>query len=165
MSYVFKILAIMASALIMAACSGHKYSLYTNVSEYPYRHADFDYKYAWKTTATDQGLAIDGVMKNVRYAYIDSLQLTVTAMGKDKSVVARASTFPMPQFSKVGDVTHFNLLLRNMKPAPGDELKFLVHYKGNEGGNQGGVDWYSRFKVDAVTGSVIRPPARNPDEW
>jgi hypothetical protein len=162
MSYLFKNMAILASCLIMAACGLQRSAQYTNVAGYPYRHADFDYKYAWKTATTDQGVVIDGVMKNVRYPSIDSVQMTIVVLGKDGKIIARASTFPMLQQTRENDVCHFNLLLRDIKPAPDDVFHFLVHYRGNEGGS---VEWHSSFRVDALTGAVIRPPSRNPDEW
>lgn len=160
-----KMLVMVAAVLAMAGCGVQQYAKTTNVAGYPYRHSDFDYKYAWKTALTDQGVAIDGVMKNVRYAYIDSVLLTVNVLDKEGKLIARASDFPGPQQTREGDVSQFKLLLGNIKPAAGDTYQFIVHYRGNEGGNQSGVDWISSFKVDALTGAVIRPPARDPNEW
>lgn len=159
---VFKILAILASFLVMTACGLQRYANHTSVAGYPHRYTDFDYKYAWKTATTDHGVVIDGVMKNVRYPYIDSVQLTIFALENDGKIIARATTFPMMQQTRENDVCHFSLLLRDIKPAPDDVFQFLVHYKGSEGG---GVEWHSSFKVDALTGAVIRPQSRNPDEW
>jgi len=162
MRYLSKILAFLASLLLLTAFGLQRHANATNVAGYPHRHTDFDYKYAWKTVATDRGVVIDGVMKNVRYPYIDSLQVTVFAVDKDGTVITRATTFPMPQQTRENDVCRFSLLLRNLRPGPDDAFHFLVSYRGNEGGV---VDWISSFKVDALTGAVIRPPARNPDEW
>lgn len=165
MLYVSKMLAILASMLVMAACGAHQYVRNTSVAGYPYRYDDFDYRYAWKTAVTDHGVVIDGVMKNVRYAYIDSVHLTVSALGKDGKIVAKESTFPMPQQTREDDVIHFSLMLKDIKPAPGDLFQFLVHYTGNEGSNHSGIDWISSFKVDALTGAVIGAQGRNPDDW
>lgn len=165
MLYVSKMLAILASLMIMTACGAHQHVKQTSVTGYPYRYADFDYRYAWKTATTDHGVVIDGVMKNVRYAFIDSVYLTVNVLGKDEKVVARASTFPMPQQTRENDVCHFSLLLEDIKPAPGDVFQFLVHYTGNEGGKKSGINWISSFKVDALTGAAIRAQSGYPDEW
>lgn len=164
MLHVSKLLAVLASLLVLTAC-GQRYVKHSNVAGYPNRYADFDYKYAWKTATTDQGVVIDGVMKNVRYAYIDSVLLKVSVPGKDEKIVASASTFPMPQQTRQEDVIRFSLLLKDFKPAPGDVYQFLVHYTGNEGGNRSGIDWISSFKVDAVTGAAIRAPDGSADEW
>ena len=159
------LLVILTSLSVMAACGGLQYVKPADVAGYPYRYAAFDYKYAWKTTHTAKGVVIDGVMKNVRYPYIDTVQMTVYVLGKDGKIITRVATFPMPQQTRENDVSHFSLLLRDVKPVHGDAFKFLVHYRGDEGGNHDGVDWISSFKVDAVTGAVIRPQSRNLDEW
>jgi hypothetical protein len=104
-------------------------------------------------------------MKNVRYSSIDSTQLTVLVLGKDENIVARSTTFPMPQQTREGDVSQFSLLLSNFNPTPHDVIQFRVHYSGNEGGNNAGIDWISSFKVEAMTGAVIHGKSRNPDEW
>lgn len=160
-----KLLVILASVMIVAGCGLQQTVRYTNIAGYPNRYSDFDYKYAWKSTTTDHGVVIDGVMKNVRYPSISSLQLTVFVLGKDERIVTKETTFPMPQQTRENDVTHFSLLLRDIKPVPGDIFQFHVHYTGTEGGNNDGIDWISNFKTDAVTGAIIRPPSRNPDEW
>ncbi len=166
MSYLLKIPAILALLLVMTGCGVHSYTNHTDVSGFPHRYADFDYKYAWKTVVTDQALLIDGVMKNVRYAFIDSVQVKVSVLDKNGNIIATASDFPMPQKTREGDVCIFTLLLRDVKPASGDIFQFQVHYTGNEGDHDGGgVDWYSNFKVDALTGAAILPPGKNPDEW
>lgn len=165
MSYLSKMLVIVVSSLFMASCGLQQVDRYTDVSGYPYRYTDFDYKYVWKTTSTDHGVVIDGYMKNTRYPNIDSVQMTVFVLGKDGKTIARASTFPMFQQTREGDVSHFNLLIRDIRPVPGDVFEFLVHYKGDEGGDHSGVDWVSSFKVDAVTGAVVNTADRTPNEW
>lgn len=160
-----KMLAILASLLAMAGCGLQHSVNNTSVAGYPYRHSDFDYKYAWKSVATDQGVVIDGVMKNVRYPFISSVQLTVFVVDKDDKIRAKESTFPMPQQSRENDVSQFTLLLKGIKLSADDVFEFHVHYTGDEGGDGNGVDWISNFKVNALTGADIRTPNRNMDEW
>jgi hypothetical protein len=154
---------ILLSLAIMSGCGLQPY-VQTDVAGYPYRYADFDYKYAWKSTRTNQGVAIEGVMKNVRYPAISSVQLTVLLLQKDGKIVGRESTFPMPQQSRENDVCHYSLLLKGIKPVVGDLLQFHVHYRGNEG-NDEAIDWISSFKVDALTGAIIEPANSRPDKW
>lgn len=166
MSYVARWLAILMSVAVMTGCGLQQYERHVNVAGYPYRYTGFDFKYAWKTTPTADGVVIDGVMKNTRYPSIDEIQLTVF-VEKDGTIIKRASTLPMPQQGRdyEENVNYFSLPLKGVTPVPGDIYEFLVHYKGGYGGNQGGVDWTSTFKVDAMTGAIIHPHARNPDEW
>jgi hypothetical protein len=165
MSYLVKMLAVMAALLVMAGCGvSYQQAKPVNLAEYPYRHAAFDYKYAWSTLNTDQGVVIEGVMKNVRYAFIESIEIKVEMQGKDGKTIARASDFPMPQQTREGDVSHFGLLLKDTRPAAGDIFQFTVHYRGNEG-DTSRVNWISMFRVDALTGAVIRPQGGTLDKW
>lgn len=157
-----RILACMTLILALTSCGLQQYVKHTNVAGYPFRYADFDYKYAWKTVTTDQGVEIDGVMKNVRYPYVEGVQVTVFVVEKGGRIITRATTFPTPQQAREDDVSQFILRLRNVKPEADDVFHFLIRYSGNE---WGAVDWISSFKVDALTGAVIRPPAGNPDDW
>lgn len=165
MSFLLKKLALFAALLVMAGCGMHGYTRSSDIASYPYRYADFDYKYAWKTTVADNGFLIDGVMKNVRYANIDSVQLTVNVVDKDGKTVAKATDFPMPQQTREGEECSFSLLLKDIKPAPGDILQFQVYYTGTEGGLDGHIDWHGSFRVDAMTGAVINTPGIHPDRW
>jgi len=165
MSHFLKMLTALAALLVMAGCGvSYQQVKPVNLAEYPYRHAAFDYKYAWSTLNTDQGVVIEGVMKNVRYAFIESIEIKVELQGKDGKTIARASDFPRPQQTREGDVSHFGLLLKDSKPAAGDIFQFTVHYKGNEG-DTSRVNWISIFKVDALTGAAIRPQGKTPDKW
>ncbi len=165
MSYLLKTVAIIASLLVMAGCGVLSNTTRTDVSGYPYRHTDFDYKYAWKTTATDNGLLIEGALKNVRYAFINSVQMEVNVLNKDGKIVATSKDYPMPQQTRESEVCFFSLMFKDVKPVPGDILRFQVHYTGNEGGNKSGVDWYSSFKADALTGTAILPQSKKTDGW
>lgn len=166
MSSITNILAILATLLFMAGCGVQQNVKPTDITGYPHRYAAFDYKYAWKTTQTDHGVVIDGIMKNVRYPYIDSVQLTVFVLGKDGKTITRETTFPMPQQTREDDVCSYSLLLKNVKPVAGDQWEFHVHYTGSEGGNDGGgVDWINSFKVDALTGAVISQPGSVTNTW
>ncbi|HEY4744906.1 MAG TPA: hypothetical protein VIH45_09635 [Desulfuromonadaceae bacterium] len=167
MARVAKWLALMASVLVMSACGLEQYVRHTDVSGYPYRYTDFDFKYAWKTTPTTDGVVIDGVMKNIRYPTIDDLELTVFVLGKQENVITRAITFPVPQQGRDYEetVNYFSLPLRGVTPVSGNVYEFLAHYKGGYGGNKGGVEWRSTFKVDAMTGAVMHRQPKNPDIW
>lgn len=146
----------MVTMLLVAGCGLHLYAPTVNLDEYPYRHNDFDYHYAWKTGATDKGLVVDGFLKNVRYAYIDSLELTLKVLDKDGKVVAEASDLPMPQQSSQGDLCNFSLLFKNIKLTPDTIFLFEIRYRGDTG-QDGGFNWNSSFKVDALTGTGITP--------
>lgn len=164
MATLWKAVTALALSLVMGGCGVHWQAHGTDVAGYPYRHADFDYRYAWKAATTDQGIVIDGVMKNVRYPYIDSITLTVDLLDRDGKSRAVASDFPRPQVTREGDVSRFGLVLKGVRPAAGDSFRFTVRYTGNEGNDQK-INWISIFTADALTGNVIPPPDKSPDIW
>jgi hypothetical protein len=152
--------------LVLSACSAQYAVTQQNpAAGFPYRHSDFDYKAAWKTTEANNVVVIDGILKNVRYPYIDSLDLTVFLLGTDGKVRARATTIPVPQHSRMDEVIPFNVELRDVVLNPGDTFKFEIHYIGDVGGANGRVDWRSTFAVDAMTGSVRHKDNLTSEEW
>jgi len=163
MAILTKMLTVLTLLLVMAGCGLQPYVKTDTAAGYPNRHKEFDYRYAWKAATTDHGVAIEGVMKNVRYPFIDSIILKVELLDKDGKVRAVESDFPMPQLTREGDESYFSLLLKGVKPAAGDSFRFTVHYTGNEGNDQK-INWISIFTADALTGEVIRPPAK-PSIW
>lgn len=159
MSSLFKALVVLFSLLVMAGCGLHLYAPPTvNLAEYPYKYAEFDYHYAWKTSVTEKGFMVEGFLKNVRYAYINSVDMTLTVIDKNGNTLVKASGFPSPQQSRKGDLCNFSLLLKNFKLTPGDIFLFQLTYAGDDG-DSGGFTWNSSFKVDALTGRVISTPS------
>jgi hypothetical protein len=156
----------LAALFILTACSAqHVATQQYPAAGFPFRHSDFDYKVAWKTTEANNSVFIDGILKNVRYPYIESLDMAVFLLGTDGKVRARASTIPTPQQSQTGEVIPFTVELRNTTLNPGDTFKFLVHYQADLGGPEGGIDWRSTFAVDAVTGAALHKDSLKPEEW
>lgn len=156
----------MISLLLLSGCSAQYAAIQQDpAAGFPYRHSDFDYKVAWKTTEENNVVAIDGILKNVRYPYIESLDLTVFLEGTDRKVRARATTIPFPQQSQVDEVVFFNAKLNNVTLKPGDTFKFVIHYVGGEGGQDGSSDWRSNFAVDAMTGAVRHRDNIKSEEW
>jgi hypothetical protein len=108
---------------------------------------------------------INGIIKNVRYAYIKSVEIRIALLNKDGNTVAESLSFPMPQQSIEGEICDFSMLLETRKPVSGDVLLFQIHYTGNEGGRNSNINWHSSFKADAVTGIVSRMPNSDGGKW
>jgi hypothetical protein len=140
----------------VSACS-YGYVVQQDLTAYPFRHDAFDYRTAWRTSQVGSAILIDGVLKNVRYAYIDDLDLMIQVVGQDGTVRSRATVFPIPQHSRMDEVVPFSAKLPDVTLVPGDTLLFMLHYRGNEGGDgNDGIDWHSSFTVDAMSGAEIR---------
>ncbi|HEY5973380.1 MAG TPA: hypothetical protein VIU41_01440, partial [Geobacteraceae bacterium] len=132
---------------------------------YPSRYSDFAYKVGWQTAQDTQGVAIEGVLKNLRYGYVDSLTVAVWLVDRDGKVIARDTTFTIPQRMVSADYRTFSLKLVNATLTKGETLQFLLWTSGSEGGN-GGFSWLTSFAVDATTGAVLgAKETNNPDDW
>ena len=155
----------LVSLLILSACS----ALYAATQQYPaagypYRHSDFDYKIAWKTTQANNEVIIKGVLKNVRYSHIELVELTIFLQGPDGKIRARATAIPFPQQSQMNEVVSFSAKVHNVALNPGDTLQFSIHYSGSDGGGSG-VDGYRTFAADALTGATRHKDNVKPEEW
>jgi hypothetical protein len=132
---------------------------------YPNRYSGFDYKLGWQVSQDSQGVAIEGVLKNLRYGYVDSLTLSVRLVDREGRVVARNTTFTIPQRMSSADYRTFSLKLDKVSPTKGETLQFMIWSSGSEGGD-GGFTWLSSFMADATTGAVLGArESRNHDEW
>lgn len=164
MSFLIKIISILAMLVSLSACTLNEYARQSPVADLPYQHSDFDFKVAWKTYPTDQGLNIEGLLKNVRYAQAESVTLSVFLLNSENKVLASASTYPIPQTIKMDYYVPFDVVLINAAPKKGDRLKFLIDYKAQEG-NNGASRWISYFTVDESTGIEIKESIKHPDQW
>ena len=163
MSYVKMVLiTVMMTGLV--AC-GSLHGVYQSpVADFPFRHNAFDLKVAWKTSRIDKGLAIDGILKNVRYQQMNDVEVTVSVIDKNNKVLGSDSAFILPFPINMGDYAPFDLTIRNLVPARGDEFRFLIRYRAYDGGH-GSFTWLSRFRTDALTGAAIVDESETLGKW
>ncbi len=134
------------------------------VSDLPYRHSAFDFKYAWKAAPLGQGMAIEGLVKNIRYFNVEGAVLTVSLLNGERKVLAEATTFPIPQQIRMDEVRPFDMVLKGAAPNPGDRLRFLISYRAFDGRDGVGF-WMSSFTVDATTGAVLAEKVKPATGW
>ena len=163
MSLLLKVATLVMLGMLTTAPALHAAGM-SPVAGLPYRHSDFDFKYAWKTSPLGQGVAIDGLFKNVRYYKVEGMVLTVSLLNSDKKVLADATTFPIPQRISMYDTRPFDVVLKNVTLSPGDRLRFLIHYRATDGLDGTGF-WMSSFTVDAATGAALHERAQPANEW
>lgn len=163
MSFTTKVAALLAT-ILMLTVQAPAYAEGGPAAGLPFRHNAFDFKVAWKTTTVNQGVAIEGLLKNVRYPSVEGVDLSVRLVGKDNRVLVCGTDFPIPQRIGEYDYSPFRLVLKNGTVSKGDVLQFLIWYRINEGG-QGGDRWLSSFAVDATTGAVVAKTAAKADDW
>ena len=148
----------------LAACGTLQGVQQSPAADFPFRHNAFDLKVAWKTSRFDKGLAIDGILKNVRYQQINDVEVTVSVIDKDNRVLGSDRTLVLPYPINMGDYVPFDLTVRNVVPERGDEFQFLIKYRAYDGG-PGTFTWLSRFRTDALTGAAIVDKAETSGRW
>lgn len=113
----------LVSLFVLSACSArYAATQQYSVANFSYRHSDFDYKIAWKTTQTNDVVVIDGILKNVRYPHIEQVELTIFLQGPDGKVRARATALPFPQQSHMDEVVSFSVKVNKVVLNPGTRL-------------------------------------------
>jgi hypothetical protein len=126
-------------------------------------HKDSDLHYAWNARQTDQGVRVDGLVKNVEYPSIESLTIKVSLLGQGHKVISEGTGFTVPYSLPNDDDTSFEVLLPKAKLSEGDLLQFLASYNAVAG--QTSFSWISSFTVDALTGEVIGRREKSDDQW
>lgn len=153
MSFFARILTL-TTFVAICACSMQHAVVQNPVADYPYRHYNFDYKVAWKTVATDKGILVEGVLKDVRFYFLENIDLTVRLLDKDDRVKAVAIDYPFPMPMEMNQSRPFSILLEKSSMVKGDKLQFLILSAVNSG-SRARNNWLSEFTVDAATGKVI----------
>ena len=164
MSHFVRSLVAMALLVVFTGCAATPAARTSPFAGYPFRHADFDFKVAWKTSPSGSGISVDGILKNVRYYQVGDVQLWVKVLNKANKVLAEESTLFMPLPLEMDDYRPFSVTLQNVALAPGDMLNFVIMYRVIDD-RRSSFNWLSSFTVDAMTGAAPVKEGANPDDW
>jgi len=126
-------------------------------------HKGSDLHYAWNVKQTEQGVRLDGLVKNVEYPRVEALEIKVSLLDKAHKVISEGVAFTVPYSIQVNDDTSFGVLLHKAKLSEGDLLLFLSKYNAVAG--QSSFSWISSFTVNALTGEVIGRRENPDDQW
>jgi len=119
---------------------------------FPYRHNGFDFRKAWKASQSPQGLAVDGVLKNIRYFRVENLEITVSILRKGEKIFPEETYFFSGSIERE-EYRDFALVLKNVTVVPGDLLQFIIRYNALDGTDA--FRWTSDFTADPVTGIPV----------
>jgi hypothetical protein len=145
---------LLAILMALTACAAMPAAQQKPFAAFPFRHNAFDFKIAWKTSPTEQGILVDGIMKNVRYSQVDDLEVTVSVLNKGNKVLAESTTFTVPRPITMDEYRSFDLLLKKVVLTQGDVLHFLIKYRVVDD-VRSSFNWVSSFSVEALTGVPI----------
>lgn len=109
----------------------------------PYRHSEFDMALGWEIKLVGGETRVEGALKNLRYAFMEGIEVWVTVVDAAGSTKARSVCYVIPRQVKQDDIAPFTVKLPAVVE-PGMLLKFSYKYDGSDGG-EGGVNWMQDF--------------------
>jgi hypothetical protein len=142
---------LLAMMALLGACSTYHDTSRERFKTLPQRYSQFDLQLAWEAKPSDGGTLVDGVVKNVRYAYMYDLEIWVAVLDPAGKVLARSVSFVIPRQLDMDDSAEFSLKLPAAAP-PGTRLRFTYRYRGSDGGDghrfgDGGTPWMQSFEA------------------
>ena len=107
----------------------------------PQRYSQYDIVMAWEIRASGPETIISGVIKNVRFAYLDGLEVWVAALDDSGKTGASSACFIIPSQLKQDQIATFDIKLP-VPAQPGSQLRFSYKYQNSEdgGGNRQSFD-------------------------
>jgi len=117
----------------------------------PHKYSQFDFKLAWDSKIADNGVIVEGVIWNVRWAHAEGLELWVSLLDPDGLVLAKEADLIPPNPLNIQEMANFSLKL-SAKPAQGSKLLFTYRYNGVED-TEGSASWIQSFESDMSASS------------
>ena len=144
----FVLLAMIAA--LLCACATYPDPARMRLESLPQHYSQFDLQLAWEVKVVDGETIVDGAVKNVRYAFMNDLEIWVMVLDATGKVVARSVSFVIPHQLDRDNYAGFGLKLPVAAP-PGTKLRFTYRYRGSDGGDghrsgEGGTPWMQSFE-------------------
>jgi hypothetical protein len=145
-----RIIRTLAVVLALAGCATVPDLNQQRMETLPQHYAQFDAVIGWEVTSAGPATVINGQFKNIRYLYMDNVEIWVAAIGPDGKPSARSVAYLIPHQLERGRSTPFTLKLP-LAVAPGAKLRFTYKYTGIDGASpEGGGDvgpWMQSFEA------------------
>ncbi|MBU5613005.1 hypothetical protein [Geomonas azotofigens] len=109
----------------------------------PFSYSQFDLALAWELKQAGMETVVEGVGKNLRYAFMEGIEIWIAAVDAAGETRARNVCFVIPRQVRQDGTFPFSVKLA-VPVEPGMQLKFTYKYNGSDGGD-GGVNWMQSF--------------------
>lgn len=146
-------ITVILMALVLGACAtppAADTSL-VRMASLPQHYTQFDLQLAWETKAVGGHTVVEGVARNVRWAYLYGLEIWVAALDANGKVAARSVSYVIPRQLNLDERAPFTVRLPAAL-APGTPLRFTYQYRGSDGcgdddrRGDGGTSWSQSFE-------------------
>ena len=146
-----RLLILAITAALAGACSTYHDTGYQHPETMTQQYSQFDVVMGWDVQVAGGNTLIKGVVKNVRYLYMNDLEIWVVALNPAGKVMARSVDFVIPQPLQMDETAAFELKLP-VAVTPGSKLRFTYKYRGSDGGDGpelggavGDTNWWQSF--------------------
>jgi len=137
-------------AAFLGACATYHDTSSQRLPALPQHYSQFDVQMGWETRPIGEHTVVDGVVKNVRYAYMYDLEVWVAVLDSKGKELARSVSFIIPQQLYLNQTAPFSVKLPVSAPS-GTRLRFTYEYLGSDGGDNhlggGGARWVQSFQA------------------
>jgi hypothetical protein len=136
---------------LLGGCATYPDPTRARLETLPQHYSQFDLRLAWEIKSVGDKTIVDGVAKNMRYAYMYDLEIWVAVLNDAGKVTARSVSFIIPRQLNLDEAAEFSLKLPVAAPA-GTRLRFTYQYRGSDGGDrhkfgEGGTPWMQSFET------------------
>lgn len=142
-----KYIILAAVMAFFGGCATYRDIYQEQLDNLPQHYSQFDLVLAWKIVAAGSETDIEGVVKNVRYAHIDNIEIWVSVLSPAGKPEARSVSFVIPRMLELDEIAPFSLKLP-AQTTPGAKLLFTYMYKAYEGGDKRGLRWMQSFEAE-----------------
>ena len=134
----FRSLCVLLTLLVsLTGCATYPDLNQQQMERLPYRYENFDAVIAWEVRNYGNDLVIDGQFQNVRFAYMQDIEVWVSVLDADGRVRTKGVSFIIPETLRMDEMAPFSVRLPASVP-PGTRLRFTYRYRATEGGSDGG---------------------------
>lgn len=159
-----RIFVVILMSALLSACTAYRDTSGQKLDTLTQRYTQFDLVLAWETTVQGGKTLVDGAVKNVRYAYMNELEIWVAVLDPAGKVLARSVSYVIPSQLSMDETAGFSMTLP-MAVTPGTRLRFTYMYRGSDvgsgpeaGGGGGGIVWMQSFDAVVPTHTGMEAP-------
>ncbi|GFO61098.1 hypothetical protein GMST_34230 [Geomonas silvestris] len=145
MGWMARVLVLVVALLAGCATSREAGGRY-KMEQYPLHYRQFDVELAYRVSDLGSQTLVDGMLRSLRYQYMEDAEVWVAALGSGGKTEARTVSY-LPHELRQGEIASFSAKLP-VQVAPGSTLRFTYKYQGSDGGDDKGEERMQSF--DAV---------------
>jgi hypothetical protein len=148
----YRLMTLLALLAALTGCASYPDTSPQRAAALSQHYNQFDLRLSWDTRQVGGHTVVEGIAKNVRWAYMYDLEIWVALLDPSGRELAKNVGYVIPRQLNQDQSAPFSVKLA-ASAAPGSTLRFSYQYRGSDGGDNdsigdGGTLWRQSF--DAV---------------